>query len=80
MPGIPEGYEPAENSAAKNHAMDALEAELERQGIDPYPDLDDGEDGGIDLINLADAVVESLIKAGVTIPENITDPHSTKRS
>jgi hypothetical protein len=73
---IPAGYEPAENSNAKNHAMDALEAELERQGIDPYPDIDDGEDGGIDLINLADAVVEALIDAGVSIPENISNPHS----
>jgi hypothetical protein len=68
---IPAGYEPAENSAAKNHAMDALEAELEKQGIDPYD-----EEAEIELIDLADAVVEALIRAGVTIPEDISDPHS----
>lgn len=75
MSEVPEGYEPQENSFAKNHAMDALEKELERQGIDPYPDLDDGAEGGVDLINLADAVVEALMKAGVTIPEDISNPH-----
>lgn len=61
---IPEGFEPQENSHAKNHAMDALEAALEKQGID-----------AVDLISLADAVVEALIKAGITIPENISNPH-----
>lgn len=71
-PIIPEGYEPQENSFAKNHAMDALEAELEKQGIDPYKD-----EGGIELIELADAVVEALIRAGVTIPENISNPHGS---
>lgn len=73
---VPEGYEPQENSFAKNHVMDALEKELEKQGIDPYPDLDDGEEGGIDLINLSDVVVEALIAAGVTIPESISNPHA----
>jgi hypothetical protein len=75
MSEIPEGYEPQEHSFAKNHAMDALEKELEKQGIDPYPDLDDGDDSGIDLIGLADAVVEALLATGVTIPENISNPH-----
>ncbi|MCP1414396.1 hypothetical protein [Paenarthrobacter sp. A20] len=69
---IPEGYEPQENSHAKNHAMDALEAALEKQGVEVYTD---DYEGGIDLINLADAVVEALIKAGITIPENISNPH-----
>ncbi|MDQ1053185.1 hypothetical protein QE394_001113 [Arthrobacter sp. SORGH_AS 212] len=76
MSEIPEGYEPAENSAAKNHAMDALEAELEKQGVEVYTDDDEG---GIDLIDLADAVVEALLSAGVTIPEGISDPHAIKR-
>ena len=71
---IPEGYEPAENSYAKNHAMDALEAELERQGIDPYD-----EDSPIELISLSDAVVEALLKVGVTIPEGLTNPHGITR-
>lgn len=69
---IPEGYEPAEHSHAKNHAMDALEAELEKQGVEVYADDDEG---GVDLIGLADAVVEALIRAGVTIPEDISNPH-----
>jgi hypothetical protein len=69
-PGAEHGYEPQENSFAKNHAQDALEAALEDQGIDPYD-----EDGGIDLIDLADAVVEALLAAGVRIPEGITNPH-----
>jgi hypothetical protein len=72
---IPEGYEPQEHSFAKNHAMDALENELEKQVIDPYD-----EDNEIDLINLADAVVEALLAAGVTIPEGITNPHGIQRS
>jgi hypothetical protein len=70
MSTIPEGYEPQEHSFAKNHAMDALEAELEKQGIELY------EDGSPELIELADAVVEKLIAAGVTIPEDISNPHS----
>jgi len=69
MSDIPEGYEPQENSFAKNHAMDALEAELEKQGIELY------EDGSPELIELADAVVEKLIAAGVVIPEDISNPH-----
>lgn len=70
---VPEGYEPQENSFAKNHAMDALEKELEKQGVEVYTDDDEG---GIDLINLSDAVVEALIAAGVTIPESISNPHA----
>lgn len=77
MTEVPEGYEPQENSHAKNHAMDALEAELERQGVEVYTDDDDG---GIDLINLADAVVEALLRAGVTIPETVTDPYARPRT
>lgn len=67
-------YEPAENSAAKDVAMDALEAELYRQGVEVYTD-DDNNEGGIDLINLADAVVESLLKVGATIPEDLKSPN-----
>ena len=66
-------YEPQENSFAKDIAMDALEAELERQGIDPYPDI---EEDGIELIELADAVVEALLAAGVKIPEDIKNPRA----
>lgn len=62
-------YEPAEHSHAKDHAMDALDAELERQGIGTF-DPDDNPKGP-ELIDLADAVVERLIKEGVTIPESI---------
>lgn len=67
---IPEGYEPAEVSHAKNHAHDAIEKALEGCGVDPYP-----ETGGLDLIHLADAVVEGLLEAGVQIPEGISNPH-----
>jgi len=73
---IPDGYEPAENAAAKDVAMDALEQSLTKQGIDPYPDLDDDEEGGIDLIGLADDVVEALLKVGITVPEGLKSPFS----
>jgi len=64
-------YEPAENSAAKNIALYALEKELDRQGIE-VDDLETDE-VIIDLIDLADVVVEALLEAGVTIPEDIKD-------
>lgn len=70
-------YEPAENAAAKDVVMDALEAELYKQGVEVYTD-DDNNEGGIDLINLSDAVVESLLKVGVTIPEDLKSPFSTR--
>lgn len=60
-------YEPVENSNAKNVAYDALEAELERQ--------DSASVDETDLIDLADAVVEALLAAGVTIPEDLPNPH-----
>jgi len=69
MSEIPEGYEPAENSAAKDIAMDALERSLTKQGHDPYVDGDE-----IELISLADDVVEALLKAGITVPENLKSP------
>ena len=65
-------YELAEISAAKDHVMVAIERELERQGIDPYPD-GDIRGGSIELIDLADAVVERLMKEGVKIPETMCD-------
>lgn len=60
-------YEPSENSFAKNIAYDAIEAELEDQGFSVIDEFD--------MIDLADAVVEALLRAGVTIPENIHNPH-----
>jgi len=72
---IPEGYEPAENAAAKDVAMDALERSLAKQGIDPYPD-GDIRGGSIELIDLADDVVEALLKAGITVPEDLKSPFS----
>lgn len=59
-------FEPAEHSNAKNVAYDAIEAELEEQGFDLSE---------FDLIDLADAVVEALLAAGVTIPEDLPNPH-----
>lgn len=66
-------YETAETSYAKDHARDALDLELERQGITAF----DPEDSpfGPELIDLADAVVERLIKEGVTIPDTIRSLH-----
>lgn len=57
---LPEGYELAEVSAAKNVVLDLLE------------DADWPED--FDRIGLADSIVTNLIKAGVLIPEWIVDP------
>lgn len=68
---LPEGYELAEISAAKDHVMDQLERELERQGIDPYDDEDNPN--GPELISLAHAVVERLLREGVTIPDTMCD-------
>lgn len=59
-------YEPVENSNAKNVAWDAIESTLEEQGFD----LEE-----FDLIAIADAVVEALLAAGVTIPEDLANPH-----
>ncbi|VXA92374.1 hypothetical protein [Citricoccus sp. K5] len=69
---IPEGYEPAENAAANDIVMDALEKALAAQDRDPY-----GEDSPIELIGLSDAVVEALLKAGVAIPEGLQSPFTT---
>ena len=66
---IPEGYETTETSHAKDHVRDALEMELDDQGIDPYSERSDQP--APDLIDLADAVVERLLKEGVIIPETI---------
>lgn len=69
MSEIPEGYEPAENSAAKDIVLDALETSLTKQGRDPYD-----EKYEIELISLADDVFEALLKAGITVPENLKSP------
>lgn len=49
--------------------MDALERSLSAQGRDPYDD-----DYEIELISLADDVVEALLAVGVTIPEDLKSP------
>lgn len=68
---IPEGYEPAENSNAKDHVLATLEVQFDKQGID----LGDGDsDDDPDLIGMADAVVEALLAAGVIIPEDLPRP------
>lgn len=69
MSEIPEGYEPSENAAAKDVALSALEASLTSQGRDPH---DDGNE--IELISLADDVVEALLGVGITIPEGLESP------
>ena len=55
---IPEGYEPAEVSAAKDVVLDSLYV----LGVDEFE--------SIDLIRVADRVVEDLLKFGVEIPES----------
>lgn len=70
---IPEGFEPAEVSFAKDHVHNAIEQELEKQGIDPYSERADQPSP--DLIDLADAVVERLLTEGVTIPASVRRLH-----
>lgn len=57
----PVGYEPASHSAAKNIVL---------------CELDECEyvEGEADHIELADKIVEALIEAGITIPDDIEDP------
>lgn len=69
MTDMPEGYEPAENAAAKDVTMGALGASLDAQGIDPHDEY-----WPIDLIALADVAVEALLEAGATIPESMSSP------
>lgn len=57
---IPEGYEYAEVSAAKNIALAVLE------------EADLPEDA--DRIGIADKIVTDLIAAGVSIPQSLPDP------
>jgi hypothetical protein len=76
MPDIPEGYEPAQNAAAKDYVMEALYAEFDRQGINT--DQDDDPDAP-ELIVLADAIVESLLKVGVVIPQDLKSPYEIRR-
>lgn len=75
MPEIPEGYEPSQNAAAKDHVMEALYAEFEKQGISTDADVDENAP---DLIDLADAIVESLLKVGVVIPQELESPYRVK--
>lgn len=63
--GIPEGYESAEVSAAKNIAWDVLDS----AGV---------ADETYDLIEIADTLIERLVDAGVTIPETIVNPFTGK--
>lgn len=65
---IPEGYEPAEVSSAKDVVMEVFHDKLGHLAFD------ERDDHGVDCIELADACVEALIKAGVTIPEDIEAP------
>lgn len=74
MTEIPAGYEPAENSAAKDIVLDALERSLTAQDRDPYD-----EEYEIELISLADDVVEALLKVGVVIPEDLKSPFDSYR-
>lgn len=71
--GIPDGYDTAEEKAAKNIAYDALEEHFRvENGIDPH-----NPDTLVDLTGLADAVVGALVAAGVVIPTSVDDPHGT---
>lgn len=59
-------YEPESHSAAKNIVLIDLE------------ELDPHYAAAADHIEMADRIVESLIKAGVTIPDEIADPCKIK--
>jgi hypothetical protein len=59
---IPEGYELASTTAAKNIVLVELE------------ELDPDYAAETDHIDMADRIVEALLKAGVKIPDNIADP------
>lgn len=76
MAEIPEGYEPAQNAAAKDHVMEALYEGFEKQGINV--DADEVENAP-EMIGLADAVVEALLKVGVVIPEDLESPYMTAK-
>ena len=69
----PEGYDTAEVSTAKDHVYDEVDRELNRQGIDPYSERADQPSP--DLIDLADAIVERLLKEGAVFPETIRELH-----
>lgn len=64
-----EDYDTLEVSFAKDHVHNELEKELERQGLDPYSEHNNQPSP--DLIDLADAIVERLIKEGVVFPESV---------
>lgn len=66
MTHMPEGYEPAENSEAKDIVMTTIETQLEAGGHDPHD-----EANPIELIDISDAVVEALLAAGVKIPADL---------
>jgi hypothetical protein len=68
---VKDGYELAEVSAAKNIAYNSIGRSLERSGIDAETD-----DSPVDLVHIAHEVVDALIAAGVSIPEQIIDPFS----
>ncbi|NSX37162.1 hypothetical protein HTS88_12210 [Pseudarthrobacter oxydans] len=76
MAEIPEGYEPAQNAAAKDYVMEALYAEFERQGINTGQDEDPNAP---EMIDLADAIVESLLKVCVVVPQDLKSPYEVHR-
>lgn len=59
---LPKGYEYAEVSAAKDAVYNLLDTEVYAAGTIPTE-----EDGGPDLINLADRIVEELLIQGAVI-------------
>ena len=65
------GFEPNEIWAAKNIAYNSIARALERAGVDA-----EEEDNPINLTVVADDVIEALLDAGVTIPEQIVDPNT----
>lgn len=69
---IPEGYEYAEVSDAKDVVMDIVQDCIEHwlwYGGVEYPD-DDQNHLGNDAISVADKIVEELMKRGAVIPED----------
>lgn len=75
MTGISQGYEPAQNAAAGDCVIAALYAEFQKQGINV--DAEENENAP-ELISLADAAVETLLKVGVVIPQDLQRPYELR--
>ena len=70
---VEDGYDTAQETAAKHVVLDAITRHLEHG---------DGTTAAVDadLEGLADTVVEALMAAGIAIPDRIVDPHGASEN